>query len=46
MDYMLDPPEDDQFDCLDYELDNVVEFYDIDEVSANASSQWQNDRNF
>lgn len=46
MDYMLDPPEDDDdFDShLDYDGDEAVELYDIDEESANASSNWQNSR--
>lgn len=48
MDWMLDPPEDDEpeFDCLDYDADEAIELYDIDEESANASSRWQNSRNF
>lgn len=47
-DYMLDPPDDDENDspcsmcdgsCYDDEPD-----YDIDEESANASSNWQGER--
>lgn len=46
MDWMLDPPEDDQpeFDCLDYDAEEAIELYDIDEESANTSSRWQNSR--
>lgn len=47
MDWMLDPPEDDEqeFVYLDYDGDEAEELYDIDEESANASSRWQNYRN-
>lgn len=47
-DWMLDPPDEDyEIDShLDYDGDQAGELYDIDEESANASSRWQNSRNF
>jgi hypothetical protein len=42
---MLDPPDDDEeFIHTDYDDDVAIELYDIDEESANASSNWQNSR--
>lgn len=43
---MLDPPEDDEeMSYVDYDEEQAIEIYDIDEESANASSRWQNNRN-
>ena len=48
MDWMLDPPEDDDYESayVDYDEEQAIELYDKDEESANASSRWQNSRNF
>lgn len=48
MDYMLDPPEyDDEPVDNDDDVDyDDQDYYDVDEASANASSNWQNSRGF
>lgn len=47
MDYMLDPPDydDEPLDCDD-DQDYDDQDYDIDQCSANASSDWENSRDF
>jgi len=51
-DWMLDPPDDDEYDGPTPGLmpgegeESDDAYYDIDECSANASSNWQNARNF
>ena len=43
MDYMLDPPED--FESYNGEYDGN-DSYDVDEAAANASSDWENSRDY
>jgi hypothetical protein len=46
MDYMLDPPEDDELpECGEEGYDGADDWYDEEEAAANASSNWQNSRN-
>lgn len=48
-DYLLDEPEEYDYsedDSLDWDAEIAVELYNIDELSANASSKWQNSREY